>query len=131
MSKWVRRLQQWIAALDLVLGGCNRRVVHAADVTGREVERALLKTARDHPNIRIMECHAAVDLVMGEVGGRRQCLGLDVLDIRAGAMQRVVAPVTLLASGGAGGQCTMRSGNNPGAGAGMDRSPPPPPPPEG
>ncbi len=88
-----------------------RRVVHAADVTGREVERALLAKAREHPNISILECHAAVDLVMGEVEGQRQCLGLDVLDIKARAMQRVVSPVTLLASGGLG------------------ESPPPPPPP--
>lgn len=76
--------------------------MHAADVTGREVERALLDKARKHPNISIMECHAAVDLVIGEVEGQRHCLGLDVLDIKATGMQRIVAPVTLLASGGAG-----------------------------
>lgn len=92
------------SAVHVVKALCvpSRRVVHAADVTGREVERALLDKARKHPNISIMECHAAVDLVIGEVEGRQQCLGLDVLDIKATGMQRIVAPVTLLASGGAG-----------------------------
>ncbi len=83
-------------------GHSHRRVVHAADLTGKEVERALLSGARAHPNITIMEHHVAVDLVCDEVAGAKHCLGVDVLDTRSHQMQRLVAPVTMLASGGAG-----------------------------
>ncbi len=45
-------------------GGHSRaRVVHAKDLTGREVERALVEAAAAHPNIRIYENHAAVELI--------------------------------------------------------------------
>lgn len=40
-------------------GHTNRRIVHAADLTGREIERALLATARSHPNISFHEHHLA------------------------------------------------------------------------
>jgi len=83
-------------------GHSHRRIVHAADVTGREIERALLANARSHPNITFHEHHLAVDLVLAEVGGAQQCLGVDVLDQKAGNMARFVAPVTMLATGGAG-----------------------------
>ena len=83
-------------------GHSHRRVVHAADLTGKEVERALLAGARAHPNITIMEHHVGVDLVCDNVAGAKHCLGLDVLDSRSHSMQRLVAPVTMLASGGAG-----------------------------
>ncbi len=45
-------------------GGHSRaRVVHAKDLTGREVERALVEATAAHPNIRIYENHAAVELL--------------------------------------------------------------------
>lgn len=48
-------------------GHSNRRIVHAADVTGREIERALLGAARSHPSITFFEHHLAVDLVLEQV----------------------------------------------------------------
>src|SRR5689334_5235978 len=50
--------------LDLHLEGGHsaRRIVHAGDMTGREVERALVEAALAHANIRILEEHMAVDL---------------------------------------------------------------------
>jgi L-aspartate oxidase len=83
-------------------GHTHRRIVHAADVTGREIERALVAAASAHPNIALFEHHLAVDLVTDEVGGVKHCLGMDVLDQGAGAMARFVAPVTMLATGGCG-----------------------------
>ena len=41
-------------------GHSARRVVHAGDVTGREVQRALAEAARKHPRIKILEHHMAV-----------------------------------------------------------------------
>lgn len=83
-------------------GHSKRRIVHAADMTGREIERALLATARAHPNIHFFEHHLAVDLVTEEFLGTRHCFGADVLDQRTMTMTRFVALSTMLACGGAG-----------------------------
>ena len=48
-------------------GHSHRRIVHAADVTGREIERALLEAASANCNIEFFEHHSALDLVMSEV----------------------------------------------------------------
>lgn len=69
-------------------GHSNRRIVHAADMTGREIERALLATARAHPNIKFYEHHLAVDLVVDDHEGMPHCFGADVLDQRTGTMTR-------------------------------------------
>lgn len=71
-------------------GHSKRRVVHAADLTGREIERALLATARAHPNIRFYEHHLAIDLVTDEYEGVPHCFGADVLDQRTQSMTRWV-----------------------------------------
>ncbi|EIE21935.1 L-aspartate oxidase [Coccomyxa subellipsoidea C-169] len=83
-------------------GHSHRRIVHAADVTGREIERALLAAAAAKGNITFFEHHAAVDLVHTEVNGQKVCMGADVLDQQAMRMIRFMAPVTMLATGGAG-----------------------------
>ena len=48
-------------------GHSARRIVHAADATGREIERALLDAARARSNISFFEHHLATDLVLAEV----------------------------------------------------------------
>lgn len=93
------------AALHLTREGGHsaRRIVHAADATGAEIERALLAAVRAHPAIQIFEHQLSLDLLTGEAaGGVRYALGADALDTRSGAVTRFVAPVTMLASGGAG-----------------------------
>lgn len=84
-------------------GHSARRIVHAADATGAEIERALVAATASHPNITVFENHFAVDLVLGEapVGGPL-ALGADVLCPDKTTMARFVAPVTMLATGGAG-----------------------------
>ena len=71
-------------------------------LSGREIERALLEQARAHPKISFYEHHLATDLVLDEVMGQPICLGADILDQQSFAMTRFVAPVTFLATGGAG-----------------------------
>jgi len=84
-------------------GGHSRnRIVHAKDLTGREVERALITAVQTHRNITIHEHHAAVELIAREIEGRRTVLGAAVLDARTGEAQVEFADATVLATGGAG-----------------------------
>jgi L-aspartate oxidase len=86
-------------------GHTERRVLHHADATGLEIERALLAAVRGHPNVSMLESHMAVDLLTsakaGMVGPNR-CLGAYVLDVDTGEIERCQARVTLLATGGMG-----------------------------
>ena len=86
-------------------GHSKRRILHAKDVTGREIEHALLGAVARQPNITIFENHLAIDLVtsqkLGYVGENR-CLGAYVLDKVTGAVETFSSPVTMLATGGCG-----------------------------
>src|SRR5512145_3431794 len=84
-------------------GHSERRVAHAGDITGAEVERVLLARAREHRNIRLLEWHMGVDLItMGKFGGPDRCVGAYVLDEQAGRVDQFLARATVLATGGAG-----------------------------
>ncbi len=116
----VRELMELGAAFDRNGGGdlhlgregghSARRIVHAADMTGREVERALLARVRAHPNIEVRPYHFAVDLLTEHHLGVRvseawpdlHCFGAYVLDEQTGRVETVLAKATLLAAGGAG-----------------------------
>jgi len=86
-------------------GHSKRRILHAKDVTGREIERALLAAVAEQPNISIFENHLAIDLVtsqkLGQPGENR-CLGVYVLDKATAQVETFAAPITLLATGGCG-----------------------------
>src|SRR4051812_36688190 len=91
--------------LDLAREGGHsaRRVAHAKDTTGHEIERALVAAARATPNITVLDDHMAVDLLqLAKYGGPDACFGAYVLDERSGDVLTVVARATVLASGGAG-----------------------------
>jgi L-aspartate oxidase len=86
-------------------GHTKRRVLHHRDATGREIERALLARARAHPNVALYENHCAVDLLTTQrsgIPGQNRALGAYVLDAERGVVQRFLARVTFLATGGAG-----------------------------
>ncbi len=86
-------------------GHSRRRVLHAKDVTGREIERTLLAAVEGHPNIRIFENHLAVNLITTDRLGHahpRRCIGAYVFDKEADEVKTFVAPVTMLATGGCG-----------------------------
>ena len=92
-------------SLDLTREGGHsaRRVVHAGDITGEEVQRVLLQAAAASPRIEIMEDHMAIDLVeASKFGGPRQVVGAYVLDEKTGAVKTYLARATVLATGGAG-----------------------------
>jgi L-aspartate oxidase len=86
-------------------GHSKRRILHHRDATGLEIERSLLERAAAHPRISLFEDHCAVDLLTAHKAGRTEpdrALGAYVLDASSGEIVRFLAPVTLLASGGAG-----------------------------
>ena len=84
-------------------GHSHRRVIHAADATGKEVESRLESRVRERQNITIFEHHNAIDLIMGGKQGNPEnlCLGAYILDRKAGQVRTFVAKFTVLATGGA------------------------------
>ncbi|PKA63875.1 Succinate dehydrogenase [ubiquinone] flavoprotein subunit 1, mitochondrial [Apostasia shenzhenica] len=83
-------------------GHSHHRIVHAADMTGREIERALLNAVVDDPNITMFEHHFAIDLLTSQDYAEIYCHGVDTLNIETHQVVRFIGKVTLLASGGAG-----------------------------
>ena len=97
------------AAYDLGREGghSRRRVLHAGDLTGQEIVRALTAAVRAHPNVRILENTLAVDLITdrtrrGGGGAPGACWGAYVFDRRRGAVETIAARATALCTGGAG-----------------------------
>ncbi len=85
-------------------GHSHRRVLHAADATGRAVETTLEGLARAHPNITLFEHHLAIDLIRDKSGPEAgRCVGAYLLDLAPGGHTRTLgARLTVLATGGAG-----------------------------
>ncbi len=92
-------------------GHSHRRILHAADLTGAELVRALVAACAAEPNITILERHVAIDLVTERRLARRRgdlppeddrILGAYVLDVEADLVEAWAARVVVLASGGAG-----------------------------
>lgn len=90
--------------LDLGLEGGHSapRVVHAADLTGQEIERALVHAVLSHPRITLLAHHLAIDLIVARERDKCRCLGAWIFDRYGRYIERVIAPVTLLSTGGAG-----------------------------
>ena len=84
-------------------GHSHRRVVHAADATGKAIETSLENHARSHPNITLLEFHNVVDLITSrKLGGHEQrVLGAYVLDNRTHKVKTLRARIVVLATGGA------------------------------
>lgn len=83
-------------------GHSRRRIVHASDLTGREIERALVIQVKREENIRIFEHDFAVDLIVEEAENGLACRGAYVLDTETEEITTFRAKVTMLATGGCG-----------------------------
>jgi L-aspartate oxidase len=91
-------------------GGHSRdRIVHAGDLTGAEIEKALVTRAEENGGIWILENHVAIDLItVPKVRERKipptgtRCWGAYVLDVENRKVITVLAKVVLLCTGGAG-----------------------------
>jgi L-aspartate oxidase len=84
-------------------GHSTRRVLHAADATGRAIEHTLATKARERPNITLFEHHIAVDLITGAKLGRQEnrCLGAYILNRELNQVEVFAARCVVLATGGA------------------------------
>ena len=86
-------------------GHAQRRIIHAADSTGRAITTTLEDKVRVHPNITLHEHHIAIDLVTTArlgVAGENRCLGAYVLDQRASKVKVFRGRAVVLATGGVG-----------------------------
>lgn len=86
------------------------RIVHARDMTGREIEATLLKAVSSNPNIQVFENHIAVDLLTAHqaeeenvrMSSGLQCWGAYVLNTDASRVDIFLAEVVMLSTGGLG-----------------------------
>ncbi len=84
-------------------GHAHRRIIHAADATGRAVHDTIASKCLAHENISLYESHLAIDLITSRklgVPGTNRCLGLYALDVTTGKVNTFKAGRVILASGG-------------------------------
>lgn len=85
-------------------GHSHRRILHAADATGKEVENTLVSKALNHPNIRVIERCNAVDLIMSDkigLPGTRRVVGAWIWNRNKESVETCAAKSVVLATGGA------------------------------
>ncbi len=100
----------------------STRIAHAADHTGRAIEIGLLRALQEHPRVRLLCEHTAIDLLTPahhsqdphQAYAPLSCCGAYLLDHRAGAVRTLLAQQTVLATGGLG-QVFLRTTNPEGA----------------
>lgn len=86
-------------------GHSQRRIIHAADATGRAISTTLVQRAQEKDNITIFENYIAIDLIcsqkLGLADQANRALGLYALDEKTEKVHTFLAPFTALACGGA------------------------------
>ena len=116
----IKELIQWGTSFDKEKDGSyslgregghsENRIFHKKDATGKEIERALLKKAKNHKNIELIEEHFVINLItqhhLGEKVIRKRedikCFGAYILNPKTNNIFTVLSKVTMIASGGAG-----------------------------
>ena len=91
-------------------GHTEPRILHHEDLTGAEIERALVESVRRHPGITVLEHHFAIDLLTQHHLGKLvkkstpdiTCFGAYVLNLKKHEIYTVLAKITVMATGGVG-----------------------------
>lgn len=83
-------------------GHSARRILHAGDATGAEIQRAVYEGAAQHPNIRVVPHQIAIDLVVDSRENQNEVVGCYALDKSNGEIHTFAARSTMLAAGGVG-----------------------------
>jgi len=125
----IREIIEWGARFDKEADGDYKlgkegghsefRILHHKDVTGREMERALLDALAAHKNIEVIKHCFVVDLItqhhLGYLVTKStpdiECYGVYVLNRETNQIEKILANYTLLATGGNGQ--VYRSTTNP------------------
>ncbi|MCH9024160.1 MAG: L-aspartate oxidase [candidate division Zixibacteria bacterium] len=89
-------------SLDLTREGGHsvQRVVHAGDLTGKEIDRALLNACRSSGRIEMFRNSIVLDLITESDNGKTVCSGISVLRDNNEEIESFLSPVTLLSTGG-------------------------------
>ena len=91
-------------------GHSDHRILHFKDLTGNEIERALIHQVENHPYITILNHHFAIDIITQHHLGvkvtrqttDKECYGAYVLNRKTNEIYTLLAKITLLATGGIG-----------------------------
>jgi len=89
-------------------GGHSRnRIIHSKDLTGKEIERALLYKIAKNKNIKIYEYYFAIDLLTDKNLRKKnkqgnKCYGIYALNVKSNKVEKIISGKTILATGGAG-----------------------------
>lgn len=87
-------------------GHSENRILHYKDITGWEIERALLSAVEKNPNIEILTHYYAVEILtehhLGKTVDKPTCFGIYALDVETGNVEKILSKMTLMATGGAG-----------------------------
>ncbi|SET63094.1 L-aspartate oxidase [Thalassotalea agarivorans] len=81
-------------------GHSHRRILHAADATGQEIQTTLVERVKRHSRIRIFERYNAVDLIRA-TDGDKPCIGAYIWNRNTEKVESIYAQKTVLATGGA------------------------------
>ena len=116
----IRDLKEWGTRFDKTPEGryslhregghTEHRILHHQDLTGAEIERALVSAVKRHRNIDVLEQHFAVDVLtqhhLGKEVNRHmddiECYGAYVLDIKKDKVFTILSKVTVVCTGGVG-----------------------------
>src|SRR5690554_5215922 len=82
-------------------GHSHRRILHAADATGKAVQSTLVSQALSHPNIKVLENCNAIDLILQQEHSHKRCAGAYVWDRVHEKVITIAARFTALCTGGA------------------------------
>ena len=91
-------------------GHSDHRILHYKDLTGNEIERALIEKVENHPYITVLDHHFAIDIItqhhlgvkVTRQSADKECFGAYVLNRKTNEIQTVLSKITLLATGGIG-----------------------------
>ncbi len=117
----VREIIEWGARFDreknkekydlgMEGGHSENRILHYKDLTGWELQRALMEKADECPNLEVLEYYYAIDLITQHHLGYNitrvtpdiNCYGAYVLDTRTSEIITLLSKITIMATGGAG-----------------------------
>lgn len=92
-------------------GHTRNRIVHAKDLTGKEIERALLHEIAKNKNTKILEYWFSIDLLTyrnikpeltKKYKNKNVCYGIYAYDIKSRKIEKIIAGKTVIATGGLG-----------------------------